>query len=309
MTMKKILITGVGGFIGRKLARHFSYQGYTVYGLDRIHSENAPLTDLAEYVQIELPSLLFSELLQRWQPDAILHCAGRASVPGAMEDPRSDYNDGPTLTFSLLASIRDDWPDCSFVLLSSAAVYGNPELLPVGENAPAHPISAYGFHKWQSEIICEEYASLWGLRTSCVRIFSAYGPGLRRQVMWDITYKALTEPEIRLQGTGFESRDFIHTQDIAQGLGIILTNSTMQGEVYNLASGNETKIVDLAALITEQLNSKSKIIFSGDLPAGTPRNWKADIGKISVLGFSHQVPLEKGVRGFVEWARREIERI
>jgi UDP-glucose 4-epimerase len=307
MIMEKILVTGVGGFIGRRLARYFSKQKYTVYGLDRLHSENAPLTDLAEYVQVELPSPRFGDLLQRWQPDAILHCAGRASVPGAMEDPASDFIDGPNLTFSLLASIRDKWPATAFVLLSSAAVYGDPEVIPVNENAPVRPISAYGFHKWQSEIICREYAALWGIRTSSVRIFSAYGPGLRRQVMWDITYKALTRPEIKLQGTGFESRDFIHVQDIAQGLSLILKSASMQGEVYNLASGYETKIADLATLITAQLNTKSKIIFSGVLPAGTPKNWRADIGKISVLGFSHQVPLEMGVREFVEWARREIQ--
>lgn len=307
--MKKILVTGVGGFIGRKLARHFSQQRYTVYGLDRLHSENAPLIDLAEYVQVELPSPLFGDLLQQWQPDAILHCAGRASVPGAMEDPLSDYIDGPNLTFSLLASIRDKWPGSVFILLSSAAVYGDPEVIPVDENAPARPISAYGFHKWQSEIICREYASLWGIRTSIVRIFSAYGPGLRRQVMWDIAYKALTQPEIVLQGTGLESRDFIHTQDIARGLEIILKSASSQGEVYNLASGHETTITDLATLITERLNTKSQTVFSGILPAGTPMNWKADIGKISSLGFSHQVPLEKGVSGFVEWARRQIERV
>ena len=307
MTVSKILVTGVGGFIGRKLAHHFSQRRHTIYGVDRLHSENAPLTELAEYIQIELPSPSFDELLKRWQPDAILHCAGRASVPGAMEDPGSDFNDGPTLTFSLLASVREKWPVCAFVLLSSAAVYGNPEVTPVSENAPVRPISAYGFHKWQSEIICQEYAGLWGMRTSSVRIFSAYGSGLRRQVMWDITYKALTQPEIDLQGTGLESRDFIHVQDIAQGLDIILKGANMQGEVYNLASGHETKIADLANLINTQLNIKSKINFSGVLPAGTPKNWRADIGKISGLGFAHRVPLEKGVREFVEWARREIE--
>lgn len=309
MTNKKILITGVGGFIGRQLARYFSQQGHIVCGLDRIHAENAPLSSLADYVQMELPSPGFGQFLQRWQPDAVLHSAGRASVPGAMEDPRSDYNDGPTLTFSLLDSIRDQRPDCAFVLLSSAAVYGDPESIPVDENAPARPISAYGFHKWQSEIICQEYAALWGMRTCSARIFSAYGPGLRRQVMWDITYKALTQPEIRLQGTGRESRDFIHTQDIAQGLDTIVKNASMQGEVYNLASGLETTIAELAATITGQLQTQAEIVFSGLLPTGTPKNWKADIGKISVLGYSPQVPLEKGVHAFVEWARREIERV
>jgi UDP-glucose 4-epimerase len=223
-----------------------------------------------------------------------------------MEDPYSDFYGGPVLTFALLASLRDLQPECAFINISSAAVYGNPSELPVKEGAPIRPISSYGFHKWQSEIICQEYASLWGIRTASARIFSAYGPGLHRQVIWDIIYKILTQPEVLLQGTGQESRDFIHVQDIAQGVNVIVNNASMKGEAYNLASGSETKIKDLATLIQARLNAQVEIKFSGELPAGTPINWKADIQKINVLGFSPQMTLEKGINDFIEWARREI---
>jgi UDP-glucose 4-epimerase len=299
----------VSGFIGRALARHFTKQQYKVYGIDRIPSENAPLADLQHYEQIELPSQHMTKLLANWQPDVLIHCAGRASVPAAMQDPHADYMDGPVLTFELLEALRRNLPECAFILLSSAAVYGNPPHLPIFEDTPIHPVSAYGYHKWQSEMTCAEFASVFGLRTASARVFSAYGPGLRRQVMWDIVQKALTQPEIRLQGTGQESRDFIHVQDIARGLEIILKNALMQGEAYNLASGYETKIVDLADLIMEQLPIKSKPVFSGELPAGTPRNWEADITKISTLGFSPHVSLAEGISGFISWAFREIKGI
>ena len=304
--MKKILITGSAGFIGRTLVRHFTRREYQVYGMDRVHAENAPLADLIEYIQTELPSPLFGEAVQRWKPDAILHCAGRASVPGAMQDPLSDFQDDPVLTYSLLASLRDLELDCAFILLSSAAVYGNPNTLPVSEDSLPAPVSAYGYHKWQSEICCREYSSLWGMKTASARIFSAYGAGLRRQVMWDITHKALTQPEVRLQGTGRESRDFIHAQDIAQGLEAMLERAPLRGEVYNLAGGRETHIDELASLILGQLNNPISPVFSGTLPPGTPKQWCADISRIRALGFVPQVELEQGVKYFVDWCHHEI---
>jgi UDP-glucose 4-epimerase len=78
-----------------------------------------------------------------------------------------------------------------FLLLSSAAVYGNPQTLPVGEDQPVAPLSPYGFHKRQAELLVEEFARIYGLKGAVARIFSAYGPGLRRQVIWDICDRLL----------------------------------------------------------------------------------------------------------------------
>jgi len=304
---KTILITGASGFIGRALARHFTRQQYKVFGIDRIPSENAPLADLQRYEQIDLPDPHLKKLLDNWQPDALIHCAGRASVPAAMRDPYADYIDGPVLTFELIEALRQNLSECAFILLSSAAVYGNPSRLPVSEDAPLQPVSAYGYHKWQSEMICAEFANVFGLRTASARVFSAYGPGLRRQVIWDIVYKALTQPEVRLQGTGQESRDFIHVQDIARGLEAILINAPLQGEGYNLASGVETRIVNLAGLILREIENPPRLTFSGELPPGTPSNWQADIMQIGKLGFHPQVTLGDGLSNFVAWCRSETQ--
>ncbi len=224
-----------------------------------------------------------------------------------MEDPGVDFRDGPALTFDLLENVRIHAPLCVFLLLSSAAVYGDPGSLPVNEGSLIKPISTYGFHKWQSEIVCQEYARVFGLRTASVRVFSAYGSGLRRQVLWDITRKALTEPELHLEGTGRESRDFIHVKDIVRGLEILINHLPLGGEAYNLASGQETRIADLAGMILEVLGSTKRIVFSGELPPGTPKKWRGDIRRISTLGFRAGVSLKDGVHDFVEWSRREIQ--
>jgi UDP-glucose 4-epimerase len=225
-----------------------------------------------------------------------------------MTDPASDYSDGPALTFTVLDAIHRCSPDCQFVHLSSAAVYGNPSILPVNEEQAPHPISVYGYHKWQSEIICEEFAALFGLRTISARLFSAYGPGLRRQVLWDLTNKALTQNTVILQGHGSESRDFINVLDIARALDRILDKAPMKGEAINVASGEETKIADLARLIIKNIDHPVTLKFSEQLPSGTPTNWRADIAKISLLGFAPEITLQTGVDAFVEWCKHEVDR-
>jgi nucleoside-diphosphate-sugar epimerase len=91
--------------------------------------------------------------------------------------------------------------------------------------------------------------TVYGLATASVRIFSAYGPGLRRQVLWDICQKVITQKTLILQGTGQESRDFIHALDIAKAFRVIACDAPMQGEVYNLASGQEVTVRELATLV------------------------------------------------------------
>ena len=305
--MKRLLITGAAGFLGRSCARYFSQKDWEIYGLDRVAPENASMADLKDYATLGLPNLRLEELLTTWKPDACIHAAGRASVPQSMTDPASDFGDGPVLTFTVLDALRRCTPECAFVLLSSAAVYGDPPILPVNEDQAPHPISVYGYHKWQSEIVCQEFASLYGLRTSSARLFSAYGPGLRRQVMWDITNTALTQTTVTLQGDGTESRDFLNVLDIAHALECILSRAPMHGEVINVASGQETLIADLARLIVKNIDHPVALKFSGQLPLGTPMNWRADTSKISSLGFVPGITLQAGVAAFVEWCKREVK--
>ena len=99
-----------------------------------------------------------------------------------------------------------------------------------------------------------------------------------------------------MQGDGSESRDFIHIQDISRGLEVLLQKAAMQGEVYNMGCGEETRIADLAAILMDSLSVKLKVVFSGESPAGVPKNWKADIGLVRSFGFVPQVSLKEGAR-------------
>lgn len=301
-----ILITGSAGFLGRYIGRYFFEQNWKVIGIDNSLPENAPLSNLTQYYCLKLPNSELSTILKKHTPDVLIHAAGRASVGLSITDPLADFYANSVLTFEILNSLRLWVPACRFIFLSSAAVYGNPSSLPVSENQSPEPISPYGFHKWQSEQLCLEFAKIYGLSTANVRIFSAYGPGLRRQVLWDICQKAITQKTIILQGTGNESRDFVHALDIVKALSIIATSAPMQGEVYNLANGQEVKISQVANMILNALDIKHNLRFDGIVPPGNPLRWQASISKLEQLGFAPSIPLQQGITSFIYWCRTEL---
>lgn len=302
---RTVLITGVAGFIGRYVARHFSEQAWSVVGIDQVQPENAPLQNLSTYHSLRLPDRQLSGLLQHHSPHVCIHCAGRASVGLSVEDPASDFYDGSVMTFELLNALRLHAPGCRFVLLSSAAVYGNPRSLPVSEEEPTLPISPYGFHKLQCELLSLEFARVYGLATASVRVFSAYGAGLRRQVIWDICEKMATWKSLELHGTGKESRDFVHAADVTRALALVAETAPMEGEAYNIGSGRQVSIAELASMILNMLGFEDRPHFDGIMTRGNPIHWQADITKIKSLGFSPKIGLEEGIRSFVNWCREE----
>lgn len=300
-----VLITGIAGFLGRYVARHFAREGWRVVGVDEIPPENVQLPTVA-YHRLHLPSSELNELLRKETPSVCVHCAGRASVGLSMDDPAADFRGNALLSFELLDALRQHAPACRFLLLSSAAVYGDPATLPVAETHPLHPLSPYGYHKRAAELLCEEFSRIYGLPTASVRIFSAYGPGLRRQVVWDICEKVLTTGRLVLRGTGAESRDFIHAGDIARALHLLATKAPAQGEIYNLSNGDEVTIAELASLLLKALGSSAEAQFDGVATPGNPLRWQADIAKIRALGFAPTIPLEQGLRAVATWGAAEL---
>jgi UDP-glucose 4-epimerase len=294
----KILIVGSKGFIGTKCVEHFSREN------DVWQCDVYPGYGEENYFSVEPSAPLYYNLFNKQTFDACINCSGAASVPDSFLNPVRDYELNTHNVFRLLESIRATQPGCKFINLSSAAVYGNPQALPVNEEYPLNPISPYGVHKMQADQLCLEYSNFFNVHTCTFRIFSAYGPGLRKQIFWDWLAKADKTHVITLPGTGKETRDYIYIDDITRAVEIVLTKAAFQGEVYNLGSGVESAIDEAARLFFQILNWKGTLNFTGAGRAGDPLRWKADITKLHTLGFTPKMTLETGIEKYITWAKK-----
>lgn len=297
----RILIIGSQGFIGSHVTAYLrNISGYEVHGCDVVN------TAAENYVQLDVATAGFIQLLQQIPFDVCINCSGAASVPASIHHPKHDFTLNTTNVFSILDAIRQYCPQCKFINISSAAVYGNPTQVPTPETAPCAPISPYGYHKLMAEELCKMFYHQFGMATCSVRIFSAYGPGLRKQLFWDLYKKTKSSPnKIELFGTGKESRDFIHGQDIAQALALIINKAYFTGSVYNVANGESITIRRAAIQLLIALGYTGEIFFAGEVRAGDPINWCSNIDKIKSLGYISTKTFEVGISELALWLREQ----
>lgn len=295
--MKKLLVLGSEGFIGSHVVLYGLKHSYDVHGIDLIDRQSAGYA----FSKISLLSPEFDSFLAAHQFDIVMNCAGSGNVPFSLQMPISDFELNCYSVLSVLDSIRKHAISCKFIQLSSAAVYGNPATLPVSESAVINPVSPYGYHKWMAEIVCHEYATLYGLNIDILRPFSVYGPGLRKQLLWDVYQKAKHEEEIILWGNGEETRDFIYIDDLVRALFVIANNKSKAIEIYNVGSGESITIHQMVLLLFQKLGLGKSFSFNGKIRKGDPRFWQADINKLVNLGFRPMLSLEEGLTKTAEW--------
>jgi UDP-glucose 4-epimerase len=301
---RRILVTGAGGFLGTHICRHFGKQGWQVAAVGRFHTtlqiaETYP--NLVLLGGMTLPDASFTRMVAGFKPDLVVHAAGTASVGDSVREPYSDFQRTVDVCAFVLETLRRHSSGSHFILLSSASVYGNPQVMPIDEGSAIAPISPYGFHKVMCEDLVREYQTLHGLKCAIARIFSAYGEGLKRQVIHDLCHKMHRIPgsSLELSGTGEESRDFIHAEDIARALDCIQERAATG--IYNLGCGVETQIAEVARLVVEGFGTAKRPLFSGTSRPGDPKRWQSQIAKLTALGFRPQIALADGIRAYVRW--------
>jgi UDP-glucose 4-epimerase len=305
MTVRRALITGAAGFLGTYVATACRKQGIEIHGVDlhppRVRDEWATFR-LGRVEDQDLAGLLESSDFTY-----CFHLAGGASVRDSMVDPIRDFDAVMPSTVRVLHAMGTSRTKAVLVVFSSAAVYGHPVRLPITEDDAPKPLSPYGVHKLLVETLSEQYSRLFGLKVVVVRIFSAFGDGLRKQLFWDICEKrrdAITSGsrEIRLSGTGEETRDFIHAEDVADAaLLCAKAQSVVHGfDTYNVASGVGTSIASAARALLGNAD-KLSIIFNGQERPGDPHHWVADISKLRGLGFRPSRSLADGLPAYLRW--------
>lgn len=305
MNMQRyVLVTGANGFLGRHVARCFSRRGDTVLGIghgewSREEWERWGLSGW-QRADVNLETLVqYTGIVS-----TIVHCAGGGSVASSIEDPLADFERTVATTAHVLEYVRKVEPSCRVVYPSSASVYGVVEELPIREDCHAAPISQYGVHKLMAEQMVASYARQFGTLTAIVRLFSVYGCGLRKQLLWDACRKFANHDNV-FMGTGGEVRDWLHVEDAAELLFAAAEHASIECPTVNGGSGEGITVREvLIHLASSLIRSASMPTFSGMKRTGDPSQYIADIEASREWGWSPKCHWKEGVAEYALWWTR-----
>ena len=298
----RIAITGSRGFIGGSFARFAAAAGMEVLGISR---SSQPEPDWpGEHVHADSLHSDLSGALREWRPEVLLHAAGSASVGDSLADPLEDLRASAMTLANTIDGIRRAGISPVLLIPSSAAVYGNPAKLPVPETGAVAPISPYGFHKAACELLGREAAECMGLRVIVCRFFSVYGPRQRRLLVWEV-YRQLAGDGavVELHGTGSETRDFLHVDDVSAALLALAPHAKHGCAVVNVASGRETSVSQMVEELKRVSVINKMTMCRGVTRPGDPSHWQADITRLRELAPGwHPRPLREGLEETVaQW--------
>jgi UDP-glucose 4-epimerase len=306
-----VWVTGANGFIGRHLVRVLADRGYSVHGIGHgaIGDAERHHIGLAHWLNGEIDAANLNALVERTgQPSTIFHLAGGSSVGLSLAQPFEDFSRTVASTARLLEWLRGTARDCRLIAISSAAVYGAGHDGAIAVDAATLPMSPYGQHKLMMEQLCRSYAVSFGLRSTVARLFSVYGPNLRKQLPWDICSRLQAgERTLALGGTGAEVRDWTDVRDVACLLAVI--HGKPQGEAFqviNAGSGLGTTVARVSARIAECWGGPISVEFSGVVRAGDPTSLLSDDAMLRTLPFDWKIPVERGLADYVSWFKDQI---
>ncbi|MCH7661086.1 MAG: NAD-dependent epimerase/dehydratase family protein [Euryarchaeota archaeon] len=290
-----VLITGGAGFVGSHLTDALTAD-HTVSVLDNFSSGSRKnLHPSTEVVKGDIRDERRLDKLVR-DAEVVFHQAASVSVDRSISNPTASHAINVDATLSLLEAARKH--DARCVLASSAAIYGQPEEVPISETASKSPESPYGIEKLSVDQYARVYNDLYGLPTVALRYFNIYGP---RQTAGDYSGvisvflgQARNSDPITIHGDGSQTRDFVHVSDVVRA-NLLAMSTKNVGEAYNIATGRPVTIEALARMVKRVTNSDSEIVHTtgrdGDIDESCGNIEKAH----RQLGYEPMISLEDGL--------------
>src|SRR5262249_9288717 len=266
LTAKTTVVTGGAGFVGSNAVRRLRAEGARVIVLDDFYTgDNSNWPSDEPNVEVIRGSVTDFDLVRETLKggDLLFHLAAR-NIIASTRNPREDYevNIGGTLNV-LLAAREADIP--RVVYSSSTSVYGNPRYLPINEDDATNMLSPYAVSKFAGENYCKAFYESYGLSTAVVRYSNVYGPGQRPDnpycgVVAKFFEAAMAGQAPRVHGDGDQTRDFTYIDDAVEATLMAAFSPTAEGQVYNVVTGRETTVNQLAHLIIELTGAAVAII-------------------------------------------------
>ena len=302
---KNILITGVAGFIGSKVAERFKKENYNIFGVDDMSTgslKNIPKG--IKFIKADLSNKKVINLLPE-KCYQIHHLAGQSSGQISFEDPLNDLSKNTSSTLNLIEyGIKKKVK--LFLYASSMSVYGNLLKKKASEHDICQPLSCYGLGKLTSEkylkIFCKKLPFIG------MRFFNVYGPGqnmnnLKQGMVSIYLASILKKNKIIVKGSVNRYRDLIYIDDVVDIWIEGLKNKRMKNKIINLGTGQKTKVSQMLEILKKLHIKKSKIIIKKN----TPDDQQGIYADKSIFRLVHKkkfIGIKEGFQRFYNWAKK-----
>jgi UDP-glucose 4-epimerase len=302
MPSESVIVTGACGFIGRHVCRKLARQGFAVHGVGHgsWQRDEWSTWGLTNWVAADITPESLGYAAGKNGARALVHCAGGGAVSQSYAAPFEDFQRTVASTATVLEFARLRYGSARVVLASSAAVYGDQGDVDLPETATRSPISPYGFSKVAAENLCDTYSRFFAVPCSVIRLFSVYGEGLRKQLLWDALRK-FSRGDTEFFGTGHELRDWIHVEDAA---GLLCSAATAPQGVFEVYNGGHVKASTREVLLAlaRESGCSATPSFTGQTHAGNPRRLTANCDHAQrQLSWTANMALAEGIARYVSW--------
>ncbi|MGB7622850.1 MAG: NAD-dependent epimerase/dehydratase family protein [Terriglobia bacterium] len=304
----RVLVTGGAGFVGCNIVRLLLNSGASVTVLDDFYTgkeDNLP----AAHPRLEVVrgSVTDFDLVRRVVKNAqiVIHEAAR-NIIVSMRDPREDFEVNIGGTLNVLMAVREA-EIRRMVYASSASIYGNPRYLPINEEDSTNMLTPYSVSKYAGENYCKAFYESYAVSTAVVRYSNVYGIAQRPDnpycgVVAKFFESAMAGQPLHIHGDGQQTRDFTFVEDVTEATLLAAVSPKAEGQVYNVATGHETSVDQLARMIVEVTGAKVELDFVDRRDIDNIRRRVLNIEKIRRdLRWIPSMTLERGLRRTYEW--------
>ena len=318
--MKKILITGVAGFIGYHLAEKLLNENYQIIGIDNLNDYYDPifkqdrLNNLKKFSNFEFHKIDFiqnnelTSIFNNNQFNQAIHLGAQAGVRYSITNPQVYVDTNITGFLNILENCKNFNVE-KIIYASSSSIYGDNKDFPFSENDKTEKqISMYGVSKKTNELMAHTYSNLYGLRTIGLRFFTVYGPWGRPDMALYIFTKAIIEnKDIDLFNEGNHTRSFTYISDIVEPIyRLIKINENNQNilnnyDILNIGGAEPVKLLRFIDIIEHYLGKKANVRLK-PIQQGDVQDTIADITNLEkITDYKPQVDIEEGIKRFIDW--------
>jgi UDP-glucose 4-epimerase len=311
---KRIVVTGGAGFVGSNIVRRLLKERASVVVLDDFYTgemDNLPVED--PQLEVVRGSVTDFDLVRDVVKGAsvVIHEAAR-NIIVSTRNPREDYEVNIGGTLNVLLAVRETNVP-RIVYASSASVYGNPRYLPINEDDAANMLSPYSVSKFAGENYCKAFYESYGLSTSVVRYSNVYGTAQRPDnpycgVVSKFFEAAMSKQSPRIHGDGEQTRDFTYIDDVVEATLLAAIMVKADGQIYNVGTGRETTINQLARIIIEITGAEVEPSYVDRRDIDNIRRRVVNIEKIRrELRWVPSVTVEQGLRRTYQWLKENMK--